>query len=449
MSIGSWENPLMRFKMSELAVALGAELTGPAVPLVEGLATDSRRVRPGQLFAALTADRDGHDFVDAAVESGASAVLVERPVDGVACLVVPDVTAALASLAVMARSAMPDRVVGITGSVGKTTTKDILAGLLGTRFVTAASERSFNNELGVPLTLCNAADDVQAVVVEMGARGVGHIRHLCDLADPTVGVITTVQAVHTEVMGDEAQIAAAKGELVEALPADGLAVLNASVPLVAALAARTPARVLRFGRGGDVTAERVELNSELHPRFELRSPWGSRSVELGVRGLHNVDNALAAVTVALALDVALDDAVTALADAATSPWRMELSVAESGARILNDAYNASPASMDAALWALSSLPARRRFAVLGEMAELGERSTEEHRRVAATAADLGIVVVAVGTDMYGVEPVDSNDDAGLVDAAVEALGSLGEDDVVLVKASRFVGLERVAEALLD
>ena len=439
----------MRFEMTELASALGAELTGPAVPFVDGLATDSRRVQPGQLFAALTAERDGHDFVSSAVEAGASAVLVERPVEGVACLIVADVMSALASLAVLARSTMPDRVVGITGSVGKTTTKDILAGLLGRRFVTAASERSFNNELGVPLTLCNAADDVQAVVVEMGARGVGHIGHLCDLASPTVGVITTVQAVHTEVMGDEAQIAAAKGELVEALPADGLAVLNASVPLVAALASRTDARVLTFGRGGDVTAAGIELNSELHPRFELHSPWGSRPVELGVRGLHNVDNALAAATVALALDVAMDDVVAAMADAATSPWRMELSIAESGARILNDAYNASPASMDAALWALSSLPARRRFAVLGEMAELGERSAEEHRRVAATAAELGIVVVAVGTDMYGVEPVDAGDPQGPVEAAVTALGGLGEGDVVLVKASRVVGLERVAEALLD
>ena len=170
---------------------------------------------------------------------------------------------------------------------------------------------------------------------------------------------------------------------------------------------------------------------------------------MGVRGLHNVDNALAAATVALALDVAMDDVVAAMADAATSPWRMELSIAESGARILNDAYNASPASMDAALWALSSLPARRRFAVLGEMAELGERSAEEHRRVAATAAELGIVVVAVGTDMYGVEPVDAGDPQGPVEAAVTALGGLGEGDVVLVKASRVVGLERVAEALLD
>lgn len=449
MSIGSWENPLMRFQMTELAAALGAEQTGPAATAIDGLATDSRRVRPGQLFAALSADRDGHDFVGSAIDAGAVAALVERPLDGVPCLVVPDVTAALASLARLARACMPERVVGVTGSVGKTTTKDILAGLLGHRFVTAASERSFNNELGVPLTLCNAPDDAQAVVVEMGARGQGHIRYLCELASPTVGVITTVQAVHTEVMGDEAQIAAIKGELVESLPADGLAVLNASVPLVSGLAARTEARVLRFGRGGDVTAHGVGLDAELHAHFEMRTPWGRGTVELGVRGLHNVDNALAAATVALALDVPLDDVIGALAAVVTSPWRMELSVAESGARILNDAYNASPASMEAALWALSSLPAARRFAVLGEMAELGERSVEEHRRVAARAAELDVRIVAVGTDMYGVEPVDSSGGAGLVDAAVDALGPIGEGDVVLVKASRVVGLERVAEALLD
>lgn len=449
MSIGSWENPPMRFQMTELAAALRAELTGPSVAVVDGLATDSRRVEPGQLFAALSAERDGHDFVSAAVSAGASAALVERAVGEVACLVVPDVSAALDSLAVLARSGLPDRVVGITGSVGKTTTKDILAGLLARRYVTSASERSFNNEIGVPLTLCNSPDDAQAVVVEMGARGEGHIRHLCELARPTVGVITTVQAVHTEVMGDEEQIAAVKGELIEAIPADGLAVLNAAVPLVAALADRTDARVLRFGRGGDVVAERIEVDAELHPRFELRSPWGSGAVELGVRGLHNVDNALAAAAVALALEVGFEDVVEGLAAASTSPWRMEMGVTSSGARVLNDAYNASPASMDAALQALSSLPARRRFAVLGEMAELGERSAEEHRKVAATAAELGIRLVAVGTDLYGVAPVDQSGAAGTVDAAVDALGSLDEGDVVLVKASRVVGLERVAEALLD
>lgn len=433
----------MRFEMTELARALGADQVGPPVSVVTGLSADSRRVTPGDLFVALRADRDGHDFVAAAARAGANAALVEHPVDSVACLVVDDVAVALAGLARFARSRLGDRVVGITGSVGKTTTKDILASLLGRRYVTAASERSFNNELGVPLTLCNAADDAEAVVVEMGARGAGHIGYLCDLASPTVGIITTVQAVHTEVMGGEDRIAAVKGELIDALPSDGLAVLNASVPLVVALADRTDADVLTFGVGGDVTAGEVTLDDELRASFVLSSPWGRAAVRLGVRGAHNVDNALAAAGAALALGVDLADVVAGLAETSLSPWRMELREAPSGARVLNDAYNASPASMAAALWALSSLPGDRRTAVLGEMAELGERSEEEHRLVASKAAALGVRLIAVGTDLYGVEAV------GGVDEAVDALGHLDSADVVLVKASRVVGLERVAEALLD
>ena len=342
-----------------------------------------------------------------------------------------------------ARDRLPDRVVGVTGSVGKTTTKDLLAAVLGRQMVTAASEKSFNNELGVPLTLCNAPDDVEAVVVEMGARGAGHIRFLCDRARPTVGVVTTVQAVHTELMGTEVDIARTKGELVEALPADGLAVLNAAVPLVAAMRSRSAARVVTFGEGGDVQAHEVAVDDQLRPTFRITSPWGEARVHLGVRGVHNVHNALAAATVAWFLGLSTEQVVEGLASTEQSPWRMDLRVAPNGARVLNDAYNAAPASVAAALSALSALPAARRTAVLGTMAELGGRSEHEHRRIAELASELGVRLIAVDTDLYGVPPVQG------VAGALEALGELDDGDAVLVKASRVVGLERLAEALLD
>jgi UDP-N-acetylmuramoyl-tripeptide--D-alanyl-D-alanine ligase len=278
-------------------------------------------------------------------------------------------------------------------------------------------------------------------VVEMGARGAGHIELLCGMARPTVGVVTTVQAVHTELMGGEEQIARTKGELIESLPDDGLAVLNASVPLVAAMAARTSARVLTFGRGGDVQAHDPSVDEQLRASFRLSSPWGGAAVRLGVRGMHNIDNALAAATVGLFLGVSMEQVVVGLASSDQSPWRMDLRTAASGARVLNDAYNAAPASMAAALRSLASLDAVRRTAVLGVMAELGDRGPEEHRRIAGLADELGIRIIAVDTDLYGVEPVIG------VAGALAAVGELDADDVVLVKASRVVGLERVAAAL--
>ena len=436
----------MRILASRLATALHGTLDGPDVEL-NGLAIDSRVVQPGQLFAAVKGERDGHDFVGAARTAGAGAVLVERlgadgDGGGATSIVVTDVATALGDLARAVRAELPDRVVGVTGSVGKTTTKDLLATVLGQRFRTAASEKSFNNELGVPLTLANAPDGVEAVVVEMGARGAGHIALLCEMASPTIGVVTTVEGVHTEVMGGLEQIARAKGELVEAVPADGTVVLNAEVPLVLGMRSRTQATVVTFGAGGHVVAEQVEVDEELRPRFLLRSDWGSVDVRLSVRGVHNVGNALAAAAVGLSAGVALAEVADGLASSTQSPWRMDLRRAPSGAQVLNDSYNAGPASMAAALRALASLPARRHVAVVGLMAELGDTAPEEHRRIAALAGELGVELVAVGTDLYGMEPVADTE------AAIQALGQLGEGDAVLVKGSRVAGLEVLAEALL-
>jgi UDP-N-acetylmuramoyl-tripeptide--D-alanyl-D-alanine ligase len=326
--------------------------------------------------------------------------------------------------------------------VGKTSTKDMAAATLATRFTVAASERSFNNELGVPLTLVNAPEGTDATVVEMGARGRGHIAWLCEIARPTIAVVTAVALVHAELMGDLEGIARAKAELPEALGPDGVAVLNAADPRVMAMARRTPARVVRFGPGGEVQATDVEVDSELRARFVLESDWGSAKVHLGVRGEHQVANALAAAAVALVSGAPVEGVATALEAGSISPWRMDLQTTESGARVLNDAYNAGPTSMEAALRSLAQLPAGRRLAVLGPMAELGPHGPAEHRRIAELAGELGIAVVAVGTDEYGVEPV-----AG-ISAAADAVGPLGPDDAVLVKGSRVAGLEALAEDLL-
>lgn len=419
--------------------------------VVDGLSIDSRTLRPGQLFAAVSGARDGHDYVADAVAAGAGACLVERvdagALAGTPAIVVPSVDRALADLARLVRSRIdataPGRVVGVTGSVGKTTTKDLLASVLRRRFLTAASEKSFNNELGVPLTLANAPDGVEAVVVEMGARGHGHVRTLCDLAAPSVGVVTLVAAVHSEFMGGVDRIAEAKSELVESLPADGVAVLNADDPRVAAMAGVTAARVVTFGTAGDVRATDVRLDDDLCARFTLHVPGGSAAVRLGVRGEHNVANALAAAAAAGVLGVEVGEIAAGLADPELSPWRMELTHAPSGLVVLNDAYNANPTSMLAALRSLAALDAARRVAVLGYMAELGADEATEHRRVAGAAAELGLEVVTVGTDLYGVPPVDG------IDGVLQALAGLGAGDAVLVKASRSAGLERIAAALSD
>jgi UDP-N-acetylmuramoyl-tripeptide--D-alanyl-D-alanine ligase len=424
---------------NEIAKATGGVASGPDVN-VSGATIDSRQVARGQLFVPVVASRDGHDFVAGAVAAGAAAYLTSRgPVDGVEATAVEvgDTVAALGAVGRHARTRLPDRVVGITGSVGKTSVKDLLAVALAARWRASASAGSFNNELGVPLTLVNAPGDTEALVVEMGARGIGHIAELCALAAPTVGVVTRVAAVHTETFGTLEEVASAKGELVEALADNGHAVLNAGDPFVAAMASRTSAEIVTFGEDGDVRAESVALDDELRPSFRLVSPWGSAPVRLAVRGEHMIDNALAAASAALVCHVSLDGVAAALETAVLSRWRMDLVRLGSGALVVNDAYNANPTSMAAALRALVRLPARRRVAVLGLMAELGSSSDDEHRAVGATARELGVEVIGVGVPAYGGTTV------GVVDEVPAALGPLGDGDAVLLKGSRVAGLERL------
>ena len=436
----------MEFRAADIAAAVGGTLSGSDV-VVDGAGFDSRLIRPGQLFVPVRGERDGHDYIDAARQGGAIATFSSRgAIDGLATIEVADVEIAFSVLGAHARGRLPNRVAGITGSVGKTSTKDLAAAILARRYVTTANEKSFNNELGVPLTLVNAATDSEVAIVEMGARGDGHIAELCAIARPSVAIVTAVEIAHSEFMGGLDDIARAKGELVESLAADGVAILNAENARVAAMASRTSARTITFGLSkGDVRASNVVIGDDLRAQFQLESEWGTAAVQLGVRGAHHVSNALAAASLALLWDVPMADVVDGLELAALSPWRMELHVAPSGARILNDAYNAGPASMEAALRSLAQLPASRHYAVLGPMAELGDQSVESHTYVASVAKELGIHLIAFGTDGYS---ATAQQMVSTIEEAVAALGSLDANDAVLVKGSRIAGLERLATALL-
>ncbi|MFW0789609.1 UDP-N-acetylmuramoyl-tripeptide--D-alanyl-D-alanine ligase [Gordonia sp. CPCC 205333] len=437
----------MHFTASDIAAATGGELIGPDTT-VTSAAIDSRVLTPGQLFVPIVAERDGHDFIPTAVAAGATAYLTSEDVEsapGVAAIRVSDTASALADLGRAARRRVPGRIVGVTGSVGKTSTKDLLSGVLASTYRTAASEKSFNNELGLPLTLLGAPDDTEAVVLEMGARGIGHIATLCDIAEPDVGVLTRVEGVHLELFGSIEAVAQTKGELIASLPDDGVAVLNADDPNVLAMRTRTSARVLTYGlsSGVDVFADDVVLDDQLRASFVLHTPWGSAPVALGARGEHQVPNALAAAAAGGGLGVTVESIVTGLADAALSGLRMELSTLGSGLTVINDAYNANPTSMAAALRSLARLDARRRVAVLGTMAELGPDAPAAHREIAALATSLGINVVAVAEPGYG----DGVTHVGDVEAAADALAGLGASDAVLVKGSRVAALERVVGLL--
>lgn len=438
----------MRWTRTAIAAAVGGTLIGPDGP-VDGVTIDSREVTPGSLFVPLVAARDGHEFIEAARTAGASAWFTSRaeaPFAAPGAIVVGDTAEALTALGRAARSALPDRVIGVTGSAGKTSTKDLIAGILRAHAPAAASAKSFNNELGVPLTLANAPDDAWAAVIEMGARGIGHIATLCGVARPTVGVVTNIGTAHLEMFGSARTIADAKGELLESLPVSGTAVLDLDGAMFEVLRAKVAARVLTFSAtgsaGADLRASGVSLDATLHPSFHLASPWGGAAVRIGARGAHQVANALAAAAASLAVGSTLDEVVSGLATEELSSWRMELVTTPGGAVVLNDAYNANPSSMAAALDALASLPGSRRIAVLGTMAELGPDRDRLHRDVVARAEELRIdLVLAVDEDAYGVETV------GSVAAAAARLGALGPGDVVLVKGSRVAGLERLAALL--
>jgi UDP-N-acetylmuramoyl-tripeptide--D-alanyl-D-alanine ligase len=455
--------------LSEIAAVTNGRLHGArGTEVVTAVEFDSRAIRPGGLFLALPGERvDGHAFAAAAVERGAVCVLAARAVDGPAIVVPPvervvgtylgdidpdgsgaAVLAALARLAHHVVGELPGlTVVGVTGSSGKTSTKDLLAAVLAPLGPTVAPPESFNNELGLPWTALRADDTTRHLVLEFSARGTGHIAALAAAVPPRIGVVLNVGSAHLGEFGSVAAIARAKGELVEALPADGIAVLNADDPRVAAMAARTAARVLTFGARADVRAEALTLDAG-RARFRLVTPTGSAPVALRLVGAHHVGNALAAAAVAGELGGTPEVMAEALSSAApASRWRMEVTDRADGVTVVNDAYNANPDSMAAALRALAALgDGRRTWAVLGPMRELGRESAAAHAEVATLAKELGIdELVTVDGPEYGAgRPVADT-------AAATALlaAGLAPGDVVLVKASRAAGLDRIAADLLD
>ena len=463
--------------VDEIGMALGAPLVGPGdkAAVVTALTADSRTVIPGALFVALPGERvDGHDYVAAAAAAGAAASLTRHRVAGALCLVVADPLVALGRLSryLLDRSSAAGlQVVGITGSVGKTSTKDLLAQLLEQTGPTVAPAGNLNNELGVPLTVGRVDAHTRYLVVEMGARGIGHIAYLCEIAPPGVGLVLNVGQAHVGEFGGQAAIAQAKGELVECLPPDGWAVLNRDDPLVWGMRRRTRARVLPWS-AGEQLAEGVwasgfsgdasgRYSFTLHQRRDGESEQQA-DVRLGLTGRHQVANAVAAAAAALALGLELDQIAAGLTTAASrSRWRMELHHRSDGVTVINDSYNANPESMRAALSTLVELGRRggHTWAVLGDMLELGDAAAEEHEAIGRFAAQLGVEqLVAIGE--YASRITNAAVDAGLPPTSAVAVADkpaavavltagLGPRDVVLVKASRGLALDTVADDILS
>lgn len=492
--------------LRQVAEAVGGRVWGggDTVVVTGDVRFDSRQVAPGDLFVAVPGERvDGHEFAAAAMAAGAAGVLAARalgtPDAPIPTVVVPpsptrDLTArsyalagdhdgsgaaVLAGLAALAR-AVVDRltpagltVIGVTGSSGKTSTKDLIAALLTPLGPTVAPPGSFNNEIGHPWTALRATETTRHLVLELSARGRGHVEALCRAAPPRIGVVLNVGSAHLGEFGSRAEIARCKGELVEALPpagAGGVAVLNADDPLVAAMARRTTARVVLVGESdrAEVRAENVTLDESARATFRLCTPVGAADVRLAVYGAHQVGNALSAAAVALTLGADVGQVAESLAAAKpVSRRRMEVTNRADGVTVINDAYNANPESMRAALQAAATMArplggarrTRRCWAVLGQMAELGPDSAAEHAEIGRLAVRLNIDrLVVVGEraramhhgasleGSWGEESVLVAD----VDAAIALLrAELEPGDVVVVKASNAAGLWRVADALLD
>lgn len=389
--------------LARIAEITSGALSGMADPraVVRGpVVIDSRAVEPGSLFVAFRGARvDGHDYAAQAVRAGAVAVLATRPVDAPA-VIVPDAAAALAELAAAQVAALPSvTVIGVTGSAGKTSTKDLLARLTGRIGPTIAPVGSFNNELGHPLTVLRADTGTRFMVLELAARNLGHIKDLTRIAPPQIGVVLNVGTAHLGVFGGKEAIAKAKGELVEALPRSGVAVLNADDPYVREMASRTDARVTYFGRGEDaaIRAEEVVVDARGRASFTLRTPSGTAHVSLQLYGAHAVENALAAAAAGYELGLPVATIAAELSQATPrSRWRMEVTDRADGVTVVNDAYNANPDSMRAAFEMFEVLGrGRRRFAVIAALRELGDEGpalNAELGRMAGGAGLAGLIV---------------------------------------------------------
>jgi UDP-N-acetylmuramoyl-tripeptide--D-alanyl-D-alanine ligase len=447
---------------AEIAAVTGGQLALACERPISGVSVDSRLVRPGNLFVALRGERtDGHRFIGAALGLGAAALLVSELADGNADLargaasviVVPDTLLGLHAVAAAWRRRFSPLVVGVTGSIAKTSTKEAIAAVLAGRFVTLKSEGNANNEIGLPLTVLRMGPEHEAAVLEMGMYVGGEIAQLAAIARPKIGVVTAVRGVHLSRIGSIEAVERAKGELLEALPADGVAVLNADDPRVVGMGDRTAARALTYGfaTDADVRAEDVVAAGLDGMRFTLVTPAGRVRTASPALGRHGVHNGLAAAAVGIAAGLDLDLIAAGLRGGWHAPHRDQI-VRAGSLTILDDSYNASPASMIAALELLATLPGRH-VAVLGEMRELGEAHDRGHREVGAAAAGLADVVVVVGEGAAGIAAGAASLGEAVVavpdrDAALAVLREiLRPGDAILVKASRGAELESLVESL--
>jgi UDP-N-acetylmuramoyl-tripeptide--D-alanyl-D-alanine ligase len=447
--------------LSEIASAVGGILRGSDA-VADSVVTDSRTAVPGALFVALRGEHaDGHDFVGDALAHGAVGAVVSKPCPDGPVVEVGDTVRALLDLAADERSRMPEaRVMAITGANGKTSTKDLAAAVLAARYPTYASPGSFNNEIGLPLTMLGVPQGTEVVIAEMGARREGDVALLCDVARPDAIVITNVGVAHMEIFGSWDAIVRASEEPMKALGPGGVAILNADDSVVRSYARRAVPRVLTFGLAADadVRAVGVELDGAGRASFVLSSGGEGERVDLAVPGEQMVPNALAAAACGIALGLSAAECAVALKGATISRWRMETFVTSKGVRVVNDAYNANPESMAAGLKASRWMARDGRFiAVLGHMAELGPISVDEHDRLGELIVRIGVDrLITVGRAASRIahaavregqlpEDVASYDDGDEVIADLRSRAKAG--DVVLIKGSRVVGLERIAEAL--
>ena len=442
-----------------LAATKGKSLAPGTVAKFAGVATDTRSLAAGSLFVALSGERfDGHDFIEAAVRQGAAGIVASREPAGVpsavAVFLVPDTRQAYQDLARFHRCRFQIPVIAVTGSNGKTSTKDMIAAVLSTQRNILKTEANFNNEIGLSQTLLKIGPEHEAVVVEMGMRGLGEIAGLAATARPTVGVVTNVGETHLERLGSVENIAAAKAELVEALPAEGIAVLNGDDVHVLAMRQKTNARVVTYGTGPDLDVQAINLQySAQGVAFDCRTKQPTVAITLPVPGIHNVYNALAAI--AVAMELGIDPAAVACGLASFEPGKMRLNIREfGGVTVIDDTYNASPLSMAAAIDVLATVAKGRKLAAIGDMLELGAAAQAAHEKVGRQLAAAGVEAVLALGDMARVAAETARDQGVAMVAAcpdhptaIQLLRKiLLPGDTLLLKGSRGMTMEKLLDA---
>jgi UDP-N-acetylmuramoyl-tripeptide--D-alanyl-D-alanine ligase len=437
----------------------GRVLRGTAPAAFSGASTDTRTLRAGSLFVALKGERyDGHAFVDEAFSRGAGAAVVSVGIAATGPLIlVDDTLKALGAIASAHRRTMKAQVIAVTGSTGKTTTKEMIAAIMSQGGPTARTPGNYNNEIGVPLALLELDASHYSAVIELAMRGKGQIAYLAQMAQPQVGVVTNVGVSHLELLGTQEAIAETKAELLAALTANGTAVLNADDSFFDFLKARTQARVVSFGeQEADVRAVDVTVDADGRVRCKLLGWWGEQEVQLKAAGRHHALNAAAAAAAAMSAGAKAEWVVTGLSAFEAADMRGQILVARGGFTVINDSYNAAPDSMRVALGLLMDLPGRRKWAVLGDMKELGPSSADWHQEVGELAASLGLAGlvtvgelgrhIAYGARKTALAVVAVADNAAAASAVLERVQA---GDVVLVKGSRAMKMEEVVKALVE